>query len=464
MSREQASVVVRRGGSDLPNLDVDVCVVGAGISGVTSATLLGRHGHSVVLVDACPWVGGQAVGVPIGTIGGLFSCGEQPYLLTPIFATELLQQLDQREASFYQRSRRARTVNVVYDDVVLMRVFEQLLRAARVQLILGGVLAGVEREGRLLRRVRVETRFGPCQIRARAFVDASGDASLAWTAGLACRTATFPIYGTQIVIVEGVDYTHVSDPHVVQWEAERVLAEKGSAYGLSREKGVVFPLPSRGMAVLNVTHLATPLDPVRFWEEAAPARDEGERAVELLRQEYPAAFGRARIRSLGHPGIRQTRTIVGRAMLRVEDVIAGTRFDDAIARVAWPIELHDTASGYRWEPFPDGHVHFVPLSSLIHAEADNLIAAGRCVDADPYALSSIRVMGPCIAMAAAAAETVHLFLVQGATTLHDIAPAAVQQRVHANLEGAVVWPTEIATRPRSEAPQQSGHHGQGPDR
>ncbi|MCS7051730.1 MAG: FAD-dependent oxidoreductase, partial [Thermomicrobium sp.] len=134
MSREQASVVVRRGGSDLPNLDVDVCVVGAGISGVTSATLLGRHGHSVVLVDACPWVGGQAVGVPIGTIGGLFSCGEQPYLLTPIFATELLQQLDQREASFYQRSRRARTVNVVYDDVVLMRVFEQLLRAARVQL------------------------------------------------------------------------------------------------------------------------------------------------------------------------------------------------------------------------------------------------------------------------------------------------------------------------------------------
>jgi dihydroxyacid dehydratase/phosphogluconate dehydratase len=35
-------------------------------------------------------------------------------------------------------------------------------------------------------------------------------------------------------------------------------------------------------------------------------------------------------------------------------------------------------------------------------EADNVVAAGRCVDADVSPLSAIRVMGPCIAMGAGA--------------------------------------------------------------
>ncbi|MDW8060892.1 MAG: FAD-dependent oxidoreductase [Thermomicrobium sp.] len=446
MSRAARSVVIRRSTPEIRIVEADACVVGGGISGVTAATLLGRRGRRVVLVDACPWVGGQAVGVPIGTIGGLFSSGPEPYLLTTIFATELLHELTEQDACFYQRSRRARTVNVVYDDVVLMRVFERKLRAAGVQLLLGSVLTDVHRADRQIRALRVATRFGPCEIRARAFVDTSGDAALSWMAGLACRTATFPIYGTQIVIVEGVDYSNVGDPHEVIWEAERVLAEKRQHYGLSRERGVVFPLPSRGMAVLNVTHVATPLDPVAFWEEAAHGRDEGERAFQLLKNEYPEAFGRARIRSMGYPGIRQTRSIVGRYMLTVDDVVAGTRFDDAIARVAWPIELHDTATGYRWEPFPDGHVHYVPLRSLVHAEADNLVAAGRCVDADPYALSSIRVMGPCMAMAAAAAEAIDLYL-GGYASVHEVPAAAAQERVRPNIEGQVEWPPEVATRP-----------------
>ncbi|ACM05857.1 putative membrane protein [Thermomicrobium roseum DSM 5159] len=79
--------------------------------------------------------------------------------------------------------------------------------------------------------------------------------------------------------------------------------------------------------------------PVAFWQVTWLARIEAARAAQLLRDHYPAVFGRARLRRLGYPGIRQTRTIVGEYMLTVEDVLAGRRFPDAIARVAWPIEL-----------------------------------------------------------------------------------------------------------------------------
>jgi hypothetical protein len=58
--------------------------------------------------------------------------------------------------------------------------------------------------------------------------------------------------------------------------------------------------------------------------------------------------------------------------------------------------------------FPADHVHYVPLRSLLPPGAHNLIAAGRCADGDAAALSSVRVMGPCSAMGAAAAHALDL--------------------------------------------------------
>jgi FAD-dependent oxidoreductase family protein len=152
--------------------------------------------------------------------------------------------------------------------------------------------------------------------------------------------------------------------------------------------------------------------------------------LHFLKREYPDAFGKARVRSYGLPGIRQTRWIAGRAQLTVDDVRAGTAFPDAIARTAWPIELHDRPEGYVWEPFSDDHMHYVPFSS-VPAEADNIVAAGRCIDGDSAALSSVRVMGPCIAMGAAAAHALDL---AGSGSVAQIDIAALRKRVRDNVE------------------------------
>jgi FAD dependent oxidoreductase len=112
-------------------------------------------------------------------------------------------------------------------------------------------------------------------------------------------------------------------------------------------------------------------------------------------------------------------------------VRAGTLFPDAIARTAWPIELHDRPEGYVWEPFPDDHMHYVPFGSLVPAEADNIVAAGRCIDGDSAALSSVRVMGPCIAMGAAAAHALDL---AGSGSVAQIDIAALRRRVCDNVE------------------------------
>jgi hypothetical protein len=60
-----------------------------------------------------------------------------------------------------------------------------------------------------------------------------------------------------------------------------------------------------------------------------------------------------------------------------------------------------------------------------------MVAAGRNIDGDVAALSSVRVMGPCIAMGAAAAHALDL---SGAGSVHQIDNAALRERVRDNVE------------------------------
>jgi hypothetical protein len=68
---------------------------------------------------------------------------------------------------------------------------------------------------------------------------------------------------------------------------------------------------------------------------------------------------------------------------------------------------------------------------MLPAEADNIVAAGRCVDADTYALSAIRVMGPCMAMGTAAAHALDL---AGSQPVAAVNMSELQRRLRDNLE------------------------------
>ncbi len=91
----------------------------------------------------------------------------------------------------------------------------------------------------------------------------------------------------------------------------------------------------------------------------------------------------------------------------------------------------NTAELVHWEKFKEGHVYFIPLSCMIPKDADNIVAAGRCVDGDSHALSAIRVMGPCIAMGAAAAHALDL---AGKGSVHNIDLQKFQDRLRDNLD------------------------------
>jgi hypothetical protein len=422
-----ATRVVRRSGSAAAkNVDADICIVGAGIAGISAALEAAQLGRKVVLIDGLPALGGQAVNSIIGTFCGLFSNGDAGYQFTHGIADGILHDLGANGALHYRRG--PMTTVVMYDEVVLSRWIEEAVRRAEITVVLGAVLRSVETDGRRIQHIACATRYGDVRISATGYVDASGDAVLAWLARLPCREpADGKIYGTQMMVLEHIN----EDNYPAREDITARLFEKGRDYGMGRRDGFAFQFPGHGTALVNMNHAETPLDPLAASISALEGKAQADKALEFLRSEFPNTFGRARVRAYGFPGIRQTRWIASRHQLTAVEVRSGTAFDDAIARTAWPIELHNAPEGILWEPFGIDHVHYVPLRSLISPDADNLVAAGRCIDGDPAALSSVRVMGPCIAMGAAAAHALDL---AGSGSVHQIDVPALRARLADNLE------------------------------
>jgi FAD dependent oxidoreductase len=423
--------VVRREGRTAPReLSVDICVVGAGIAGTSAALQAARLGRRVAIVDGLPALGGQAVNSIISTFCGLFSNGTHGYQFTYGIADQILGDLEKQDKALYYRNGPITTV-VYYDEIALGRWVERAIEKAGVIPLVGAVLREVSVEGRRIAKLHFATRYGDVTIKATGFIDATGDAALAWNAGLSCREPSdAKVYGTQMVVLEGIDETNAPQKPEI---SARMKAKAGD-YGLRRREGLGFIIPGRGVAAMNMTHVETPLDPFEASLKALEGKDQADRAVEFLRHEFPKAFGNAKIRAYGFPGIRQTRWLKGMHQLTESEVRAGTRFDDAIGRTAWPIELHDHAQGHHWHTFPEDHVHYIPLRSLVSPDADNLVAAGRCMDGDAAALSSTRVMGPCMAMGMAAAHALDL---AGSGSVHQLDPAALKARVKDNVEAKV---------------------------
>lgn len=419
-----ATKIVRRDDDAPRRVTVDLCVVGSGAAGMSAAFEAAKLGASVALIEAGTALGGQAVGSLIGTFCGFYGNGPDPAQVTHGIVDGILADLG-ASGDLENIDKRRNTRIVLYRVNALARWFERQAHDAKLRAALGAVVRNVRREGNRIAGLDVATRFGDLDIRAKGFVDASGDANLAWLAGVECRVPGAPIFGTSMFTLEGV---------VDGYDRETIVAaleKKADAWGLRRRDGFVFTAAGSDETLVNMTHVETPLDPFDATDAMLDGRDQVDRALGFFKAEFPAHFARAKVKTYGLPGVRQTRWIKGAHHLTAAEVREGTRFADSVARCSWPIEIHDRPEGVHWEVFGDDHLHYVPFRSMIAPGLDNLVAAGRNVDGDPAALSSIRVMGPCIAMGAAAAHALDL---AGSGSVHQLDMAALKKRLAANLD------------------------------
>ncbi len=87
-------------------------------------------------------------------------------------------------------------------------------------------------------------------------------------------------------------------------------------------------------------------------------------------------------------GVRSSRRLIGRHILTEKEIFSGTVFPDTIA--VCPDFRHTVSTEH-----PHWHI---PFSSLISADTDNLLVAGRCFSSDLVANDLLAPIQFCIAM------------------------------------------------------------------
>ena len=277
--------------------------------------------------------------------------------------------------------------------------------------------SGTSSSRRGLDRVRIE---------ASGYVDASGDASLSYEAGLEVREPEAPVYGSlnfssKATISKRVEGLVIKDVH------DR-LADTRRRYGLVRHDGFLMHFPGKDFMLANVTHLETPLDPLADRVDGGRGTPPGRQRDPLSQGRVPARSSRTRaIRTYGNPGLRQTRWIVGRRQLTLDDIRSG----GTAGGRGRPLRLVGRAA-QREGSGPLGAVRARPR--LLHPARRAWCRGTPTTSSRPAAastrtfeaLSAIRVMGPCIAMGAAAAHALDL---AGSGPVHDIDLAELQERL-----------------------------------
>ena len=419
--------------------ETDVLVVGGGPAGIAAAVCAARHGARTLLVERYGFLGGMGTAGGVTNFAGLYGKrdGETVQLVHGV-VDELLERIDRLGGlNAPQDGLQGRIRVRSYDIPAYKCAADQLLLDAGVQPLFHAWLAGAacDEAGRLAAAI-VETKSGRGAIRARWFIDASGDADLAHHAGVPYDLGDGrgdALYPSTMCRVGGVD-------------AERALAAVGSfgaidalmraaagRYRFPREGAILRPQRNRSEWRVNVTQVANAqgraVDATDAWQLSA-GEVEGRRQVieylRFLRAEVPG-FERAELIDIGTQlGVRETRRIRGAYRLSGEDVLGGARFDDAIGLNAWPIERH-APGRVEWAFARDEGNAFnqLPWRMLVPQRVSNLLVAGRCASMEHEGQSAARASGACFAMGQAAGTAAAL-LCGGARDREQIVPLLQQ--------------------------------------
>ena len=403
--------------------EFDVVVIGGGPAGLAASTSAARLGAKVLLVERYGFLGGMGTAGGVTNFAGLYGRknGQMRQVVHGV-VDELLERIAALGGlNEPQDGMQGRIRVQSYDISSLKCAADQLLVASGVKILFHAWAAAVAMQVARIQALIVETKSGRMAIRAHKFIDCSGDADVAHFAGVPYEVGDgmgSGLYPTTMFRVGHVDAAQalaaVGEFKAINTLMAQVQIDKPGRYQFPREGAILRPQKNPTEWRANVTQISNASGVAMDATDARQLSDGelvGRRQItdyfSFLRHEVPGFADASIVDIAAQIGVRETRRIQGQYVLTGEDILASSRFDDAIGVNAWPMELH-TAGRIDWQ-FPrnwdstDGRVYNdLPWRMLVPAKVDNLLVAGRCASMTHEGQSAARVSGACFVMGQAA--------------------------------------------------------------
>lgn len=392
--------------------EFDVAVLGGGPAGIAAATAAARSGSSTLLIERYGFLGGMGTAAGVTNFCGLHAnvFGEIRQVVHGI-ADDLLARMTElgglNEPHVIFNGKIAAQA---YDNAALKIAADDVVTSSGARILFHALAVGVAMgPANEIQALLIETKSGRQAVKARMFIDCSGDADLAAHAGAPFEKAPQLLYPTAMFRVNDVDAARAGDA----WTAIPRLMEEAERKGrkFPRKSPIVRPQKNPREWRVNVTQLANPdgtaVDGTDA-EQLSRAELEGRRQIvdffRFLRESAPGFEHSYILEIAPQVGIRETRRIVGAYQLTEDDVLGCASFDDTIGVNAWPVEAHvkgDVVFRFQDIPASRGFNH-LPYRMIVPRQVENLFVAGRCASMTHMGQSAARVSGGCFVMGQAA--------------------------------------------------------------
>lgn len=389
--------------------EADICVIGGSCTGVFAAVRAARLGAKVVIIEKQNCFGGVATSSLVNMWHSIYDTDYKEQIIGGL-TFEVMERLSKRNA--IAPFINSKSYGVPFNSEELTIELDELALEANIQIYFHTFFSSaVIDEEKLVSAIIVQNKSGRGAIRAKIFIDASGDADL-------CRSAGLPTYLPE----------HIQPPTTCSRFSCWSFPEGVDPYKLIMEHAEEHKLPEgfmwgtfvpayKDIYMLNGTRIAHK-NPANA-EDLTCCELEGRRQVRAIADIFRKHLKKKPPQLSALPsyiGIRETWHIKALFQVKGEDLLHGKRFEDAIANGTYPVDIHhqekpgitfrrlNGSQSYcrpgkpsvesRWrEELTDYPKYYqIPLRSLIPCNSKNVISAGRMLDADKDAFGAVRVM------------------------------------------------------------------------
>ena len=409
------------------NLRFDVVVCGSGPSGFAAAIQAARTGLSVAIIEQAGCFGGNMTngGVShllagrrwdepsqkmIREVGGIFDeLTDELISDGKAIDPDTIDVHNNNPYGWYPRM----AAGIACDIEALKLKLDDWILKNGIKPFLFTTIVGAEVLNRKIRRIIAHDQSGFIGFEADTFIDATGDAQVAFISGC-------PVYKgreednltTPASLIMHVDNVNLAD--YVAYQNAHHQPKLIDIINELREKGIwKFPfeifiaikLNDPDVCMVNTVRQVgiVGTDAASLTAGMIEGRKVSDELLSIMRSYFPG-FKNARLRfTANRIGIRESRRIVGRGYVSLEDAENGRRYADEVLKTTYNFDLPDPKRP-SFDPMlgsvtdPNArrkHIAiYAPYSVMIPQNIDNLIVPGRAVSVSREVLGPMRITGP----------------------------------------------------------------------